>query len=204
MKTIFTDGSVLGNPGPGGWAWACKETQETGFGSVEGPTTNNYMELTAILEALSRCPDEETVVICTDSKNALNWLTGRYKINEKHIKDIVHAALILRDSKRLSVTFRLIKGHSGDELNEAVDRLANTAAREAQKSATRKWKPDVQISEDPTEQIGLMLTLEWAGQEQLQAMLKALDGMGVVARGKAALNKGGRVTNVDIEDNVIR
>jgi ribonuclease HI len=122
-----TDGACSGNPGPGGWAVVFsqggKEVAEHSGGSLA--TTNNRMELTAVREALKRAPEGIAMEVVTDSQNVIGWLSKGWKRNDPLI------AAICRKIDRLlaarKVTFRWVKGHDGDPLNERVDRLAVAA-----------------------------------------------------------------------------
>ena len=78
MMRIYTDGSCDPNPGRGGWAWWCPTTRRHDSGHV-AETTNNRMELQAILEAVKALDGDGAVHIYTDSQWALNVLTRRWK-----------------------------------------------------------------------------------------------------------------------------
>jgi ribonuclease HI len=139
---VFTDGACLGNPGPGGWAWAVPEGE---FAS--GPaarTTNQRMEVTAVLEALRALPGPLEVV--SDSTYVVNcfrdrWWEGWIKrgwVNSAR-KPVANRdlwePLVELYRQRGDVTFRWVKGHSGNRMNDLVDELAVAAAR-TQKGAT--------------------------------------------------------------------
>lgn len=133
---IWTDGSCIGNPGPGGWAWVATDGRE---GSGADPaTTNQRMELLAIQYALREHPDATTVLIVTDSRYSIDclttWLPGwvrRDWVNSKNEpvknRDVIEATAALMAGR--SVEFRWVKGHAGTALNERADSLASTAAR---------------------------------------------------------------------------
>ncbi|MHB1487563.1 MAG: ribonuclease H family protein [Acidimicrobiales bacterium] len=136
--TVFTDGACLGNPGPGGWAWAV-----VGGGSAsgaEGHTTNQRMEVTAVLEALGHLPGPVTVV--SDSTYVVNcfrqrWWQGWQKRGWRNSKggpvanqDLWKPLLeLVLDRGPGQVSFNWVKGHSGDPMNDLVDALATAAAR---------------------------------------------------------------------------
>jgi len=135
---IWTDGGCKPNPGPGGWAVLLR------FGEVErelsggaGQTTNNRMELTAAAEALEALTRPCVVVLHTDSEYVRNgvtrWSTGWVRRNWRNASGDPVANMdlwrrVLDAAKRHEVTWRWVRGHSGDEHNDRVDRLA-TAAR---------------------------------------------------------------------------
>lgn len=136
---IFTDGSCLGNPGPGGWAAVLrmgehKKELSGGFGG----TTNNRMELLAVIEALSALTRPCTVRLTTDSqyvKKAItdgwlkNWVARGWKTAAKKPvknRDLWQRLLPLLDAHE--VDFRWVKGHSGQPENERCDQLARAAA----------------------------------------------------------------------------
>lgn len=139
--TAATDGGCIGNPGPGGWAWITEDGRQ-GYASAKH-TTNNRMELRAILELLKAVSPLEPLTIQTDSQYAMNvftkWLpqwkakgmrTGRNKKVEN--QDLILA--IENEMTARDVVFEWVRGHVGHPLNEEADRLANTAARRAHSS----------------------------------------------------------------------
>lgn len=146
MIKAYTDGACPGNSRkdgtPGGWAWYA-----TLRGNWEGDqnqliarkggspdTTNNRMELKAICNLLHNLFNlgirEETVCIHTDSLNAINWLTGVYKINDNFISEFCWAIKNWRDLGKFKLVFIKVKGHSGECQNEYVDKLAVQAAND--------------------------------------------------------------------------
>jgi ribonuclease HI len=129
---IYTDGACKGNPGKGGWAAlliAGDARKEISGGRTY--TTNNEMELMAIVEAMEamKYSDKEVyVTIFTDSKLAIGWITGDYKMKKPHIVDLVTYIRELASTKSIKMSFQHVKGHNGDPLNERVDYLASQAA----------------------------------------------------------------------------
>jgi len=133
--TIYTDGACKGNPGPGGWgAWLATGAHEKELFGGEALTTNNRMELTAVIEALSSLKRTCDVTIHTDSeyvrKGITEWIHGwkqrGWKTADK--KPVKNAELWQRlDALRNlhPVEWRWAKGHSGDPGNERADALAN-------------------------------------------------------------------------------
>ena len=133
---VWTDGACSGNPGPGGWAWA---TQDGRQGSGGAPaTTNQRMEVQAALEAITALTG--VLVVVSDSTYVVNcfkdawwqgWLARGWLNSAK--KPVANRDLweplvqTVRD--RGDVTFRWVKGHSGDPMNDLVDRLAVEAGR---------------------------------------------------------------------------
>jgi ribonuclease HI len=133
--TIYTDGSCRGNPGPGGWATLIKKSnggeEKVLHGSNE-KTTNNVMELTAIIEALREIQlSTDTTLpikIYSDStycvKGISEWLPGWIKTNFKGKKNVDLWKDYISCSKGLNITVEWVKAHNGHEENEFVDRLA--------------------------------------------------------------------------------
>lgn len=136
---IFTDGACSGNPGPGGWGavlrWGDTEKELSG-GAAE--TTNNRMELTAAIEALSALKRPCAIDLTTDSEYLRNgimkWING-WKRNGWRTADrkpVKNADLWVRLDEltaRHDVTWHWVKGHAGDEMNERVDGLARQAIK---------------------------------------------------------------------------
>ena len=136
MATIvYTDGACSGNPGPGGWAWA---VPDGAFASgAEAHTTNQRMEITAAAEALYAIDGPVTVV--SDSTYVVNCFTKKWYVgwqqkgwvNSKKqpvANQDLWRPLIEHVLDRGDVTWKWVKGHSGDPWNDVVDRLAVEAA----------------------------------------------------------------------------
>jgi ribonuclease HI len=136
--TMYTDGACSGNPGPGGWgAILCWNDHEKELCGGEGETTNNRMEMMAVikgLEALKR--ERAAVTIYTDSKyvlqGATEWLEGWKargwkSASKKPVKNQDLWEQIDSLIQRHDVHFIWVKGHSGHEMNERVDKLAVSA-----------------------------------------------------------------------------
>lgn len=134
--TIFTDGACSGNPGPGGWAWAI---EGGAFKSGADPaTTNQRMELKAVLDALQS--NDGPVEIVSDSTYVVNcfrdkWYAGWLKrgwVNSKKqpvANRDLWEPLIDNVLQRKNVQFRWVKGHSGHPMNDLVDQLAVEAGQ---------------------------------------------------------------------------
>ena len=135
---IYTDGSCLGNPGPGGWAAHCEQFTICGG---EGPqTTNNIMELTAVIRALRKCLDINVrqVKIFTDSKYVINgvsqWMSDWEKRGWKtsqgsEVKNKTHWKVFKKLIEQfLAIEWVWVKAHNGDYNNEKVDTLARKCA----------------------------------------------------------------------------
>ncbi len=133
---VFTDGSALGNPGPGGYG-AILETEDKKYKKelAQGfiKTTNNRMELLAVIVALEALKGPSEVLIWSDSKYVVDsvekgWVYGWEK---KSFKNRVNSDLWIRFLKiyrKHDVKFKWIKGHAGHPGNERADQLAVMAA----------------------------------------------------------------------------
>jgi ribonuclease HI len=139
--TIYTDGACKGNPGPGGWgAWLSSGGHDKELFGGEMQTTNNRMELTAVIEALASLKRSCEVTLYTDSeyvrKGITEWIIGwkqrGWKTADK--KPVKNVDLWQRlDALRAlhQVHWRWVKGHAGDPGNERADQLANRGVAEA-------------------------------------------------------------------------
>lgn len=138
VTVIYTDGSCLGNPGPGGWGWAVPDGARAS--GAEPRTTNQRMEIMAALEAIKAHPDGDLVIVsdstyvvkCFQDRWWAGWLRRGWKnsqgkpvANRELWEQLLEVGL---DDSR-SIEFRWVKGHSGDRWNDVVDELATTAAR---------------------------------------------------------------------------
>ena len=137
---VFTDGSCSGNPGPGGWgAVFVRNNEIVDEQSGSDPaTTNNRMELQAMIAGLSMIPEGETMVVYTDSNLVVNTLTkwaagwerAGWKRKDGEVKnlELVKEAYALAKA-RPKVAIRWIKAHDGSRWNEYADALAGTYMR---------------------------------------------------------------------------
>jgi ribonuclease HI len=118
---IYTDGSCSGNPGPGGWGVVLLENQnQYDLSGGEAATTNNRMELTAVIRGLEATPEGSSSVINSDSQYIVNTMNLGWKRNAN--KDLWGALDSLVKSRH--VKFIWVKGHAGNTWNEKADRLA--------------------------------------------------------------------------------
>jgi ribonuclease HI len=132
---IYTDGACKGNPGPGGWgAWLKSGTHEKELWGGEPHTTNNRMELTAVIEALSSLTRRCTVAIYTDSEYVRNGITtwihgwkarGWTTADRKPVKNAELWRRLDALREQHDVHWHWVKGHAGDPGNERADALAN-------------------------------------------------------------------------------
>lgn len=137
--TIYCDGSSIGNPGPGGWgAVVADGARAKELGGYKNDTTNNRMELTAAIESLRILKNASAVSIHTDSSYVINgitkWVKGWVKNGwlTKEKKDVLNRELwqeLVKVSEKHDVAWKHVKGHSGIELNERADMIANGFAR---------------------------------------------------------------------------
>lgn len=138
MIKIWTDGSCLGNPGPGGWAFVATNGANTAErNGGEKNTTNNRMELMAVISALTAARKHPEVEIHTDSqyvKNGMqswmkNWKKNNWRTADK--KPVKNQDLWMRLDDLASNTkihWVWVRGHNGEELNERCDELARSYA----------------------------------------------------------------------------
>ena len=141
---IYTDGACQGNPGPGGWGWAVSPEGVPNGSGGEAATTNQRMEIHAVLDALrtyASVADDHgspiAIEIVSDSTYVVNcfrdrwwakWERNGWKNAKK--QPVANADLwkpLIELVKAGDVTFRWVKGHSGDRMNDLVDALAVAA-----------------------------------------------------------------------------
>jgi ribonuclease HI len=136
--TIYTDGACKGNPGPGGWGvWMQYGEHEKEMWGGEKLTTNNRMELTAVIQALTTLKRRCKVVLYTDSeyvrKGITEWIhnwkrRGWTTADRKPVKNAELWQRLDALRERHRVQWRWVKGHAGDPGNERADALANRGA----------------------------------------------------------------------------
>lgn len=132
---IYADGACRGNPGPGGWgAWLKAGEAERELFGGEKLTTNNRMELTAVIQALAALTRRCKVTIYTDSSyvkdGITTWIHGWKKrgwqtADKKPVKNVELWKKLDELNAAHQVEWRWVKGHAGDHGNERADRLAN-------------------------------------------------------------------------------
>ena len=132
---IYTDGACRGNPGPGGWGAlliAGRHRKEMYGGETD--TTNNRMELTAVIEALNALKGSRSVILHTDSKYVKdgieswieNWKKRGWKTSAKKPVKNQDLWMALDEAReRHAIDWRWVKGHAGNAGNERADELAN-------------------------------------------------------------------------------
>lgn len=135
---IYTDGACSGNPGPGGWGAILmyKDSKKEISGGNKN-TTNNIMEMTAVIEALKLLKHPCKVKLYSDSAYVVNaflqnwtknWIKNNWKTSDK--KDVKNKELwqeLIELTKIHNVTFIKVKGHSDNEYNNRCDELARVA-----------------------------------------------------------------------------
>jgi ribonuclease HI len=150
--TIYTDGACLGNPGPGGYGTIIvSELGSTELSSGYRLTTNNRMEMMAVIKGLEILDCKSIITICSDSKYVIDALdkgwARRWKLNgwmrnkkDKAINPDLWDQLLQLCSKHI-INFVWIKGHSGHIQNERCDQLAVTAAKQSSLSEDPGYNP---------------------------------------------------------------
>ena len=147
---IYTDGSCSGNPGPGGWGvllrWRGVEKEMSGG---EAATTNNRMELTAVIEALRALKGPSVVALYTDSQYVqkamtewlANWKAKDYRVKGGGLRKNHDLWRQLDElSRRHRVRWHWVRGHAGDPGNERADELARRGMEEARNGAAADTK----------------------------------------------------------------
>ena len=134
---IYTDGACRGNPGPGGWG-AILEYREhkKEINGASSLTTNNIMELTAVIKSLELIKRPSSIIITTDStyvKNGItewinNWkVKGWNTANKKPVKNKDLWQQLDKLTENHKITWKWVRGHTGHAGNERADELANEA-----------------------------------------------------------------------------
>jgi len=142
---LFTDGACSGNPGPGGWAFILRHPasgKEIEYSGGETDTTNNRMELQAVIEGLKKLTRPANVELVSDSKYVLQglgewmpkWKRNGWKRKEggrlKPVKNIELWQELDALAVKHRITFTYIAGHSGHTENERCDQLAVAASKQ--------------------------------------------------------------------------
>ena len=132
---IYTDGACRGNPGPGGWGALLiyKDTDKAIYGG-EKNTTNNRMEMTAIIEAFKIVKMDCDITLYTDSKYVMDGITkwlpnwkkkGWMTSHKKPVKNKDLWQVLEESISKHNIEWRWVKGHAGIPGNEKADELAN-------------------------------------------------------------------------------
>lgn len=134
---IYTDGACRGNPGPGGWGVVLRyQGNLKTLNGFDPETTNNRMELTAVIEGLRALTRSCDIELHTDSKYVMqgvnewlsNWKRNGWKTTaKKPVKNIDLWQQLDDEVTRHEIDWNWVKGHSGIEDNEFADQLANAA-----------------------------------------------------------------------------
>ena len=137
LVQIFTDGACKGNPGPGGWGAIMKYGDHVKeLNGYSSKTTNNIMEITAVIEALKSLTRPCAIILTTDSnyvKDGItqwihNWKKKGWKTaNKKPVKNKECWLQLDVEVRRHQIEWKWVKGHSGHPENERADELANEA-----------------------------------------------------------------------------
>ena len=142
---IYTDGSCLGNPGPGGWAAILRSgVHEKELTGAASRTTNNRMEMQAAINGLNALNRPCIVTIHTDSQYLRqgitqwvhNWQRNGWRTaSKKPVKNKDLWQALLKAAEPHEVRWKWVKGHAGHDENERVDALAALAARDQARDA---------------------------------------------------------------------
>ena len=133
-RSVFTDGACSHNPGPGGWAWALSRTEYAA--GHEAVSTNQRMEIRAVLEALRSLDGELTIVSdstyvinCFRDKWWVRWQANGWRNAKKApVANVDLWQPLIELVLARAPKFRWVKGHSGDPMNDLVDAMAVAAA----------------------------------------------------------------------------
>ena len=139
---VYTDGACRGNPGPGGWAALILEGDTVrDVSGFEPHTTNQRMELRAAIEGLASIPNVRVIALYTDSSYVMNCFRdrwwARWEANgwvgsaKQPVTNRDLWERLIAETRRHDVRWHKVKGHSGDPLNDRVDRLARQAIVDA-------------------------------------------------------------------------
>lgn len=143
---IFTDGSCRGNPGPGGWAALLRyDDHEKSFSGAELDTTNNRMELTAVIMGLRQMRQPCEITVTTDSRYVMDGLTkwlpnwikrGWLTSDKKPVKNVELWKALDAEVQKHTVHWEWVNSHTGHPENEMVDQLAKDAIDQLMKESS--------------------------------------------------------------------
>ena len=160
IVNIFTDGSCKGNPGPGGWGAIMKYGDHVKeLNGYSSKTTNNIMEITAVIEALKSLTRPCAIILTTDSnyvKDGItqwihNWKKKGWKTaNKKPVKNKECWLRLDVEVQRHQIEWKWVKGHSGHPENERADELANEAVEDNGNREQSSPTPPVNQSNPPS------------------------------------------------------
>jgi len=141
---LFTDGACSGNPGPGGWAYILRHAASGKTKKAAGSnprTTNNQMELMAVIEGLKALSNSANVTVVSDSQYVIkgmtewlpgwirnDWMRGRGRKKEP-VKNVEFWKALMDAADRHHVTYEYVAGHAGHPENEECDRMAVAASK---------------------------------------------------------------------------
>lgn len=143
---IFTDGACKGNPGPGGWAALLRMGRhERELKGREAQTTNNRMEMTAIIKALEALKEPCRIDLYSDSKYVIDGITkwvegwkrrGWINASKKPVRNADLWHRLIDAAAPHQISWHWVRGHDGHEENERVDQLASDEAHAAAREAS--------------------------------------------------------------------
>ncbi len=191
MTEIYTDGACLGNPGPGGWgAVVVSDGQQRELSGGEPKTTNNRMEITAVVKGLEQTRPGERVKVVSDSEYVIKTMTRGWQ--RKVNTDLWDALDTLVGQRKVS--WEWVRGHNGHPFNELADRLANSAAKDV--AYQRRSGPErAEAVERPSASRATVVPP--ASQGEGQSLPQAKAGGEGATRERPVAASGRRLSHVD-------
>ena len=187
MIEIYTDGACSVNPGIGGWGAVLiyeSGVEKEIYGS-EIETTNNRMEITAVIKSLEELGDEQDIKIYSDSTYVINTITKNWKRNANNdLWDILDK--LLSDKK---VVWQWVKGHSGNKYNEIADKLAVNAINELKKNNSSELS---HLDDDGS------IKMVDVSEKQITSRVAVVSGKVVMKKETLEIIKKGELTKGDI------
>ncbi len=187
---VYTDGACKGNPGPGGWAWIATDDRHGSGG--EAQSTNQRMEVRAVLEALDAIAgpihihsDSTYVVNCFNDRWYEGWLKRGWKNSQKKPvanRDLWEPLLDAYLARKDEIGFSWVKGHSGDAMNDRADELAVAAAELAATGIASDLLEATTAEAEaawPAERAIWVVGTTAPDAEQIESLSKAVDGLDV-------------------------